>query len=184
MSKRNLSLFLVFLLLPAALVASSHREAALITEDPAADGTDVYVFRSPDAPNTVTLVANYYPFATPQGGTNFGRFSDNVLYEIHIDNNGDAKEDITYQFRFRTETRNGNTFLYNTGQVTSLDSPNLNVRQFYTMTKVVGARRGNNFNQVGGEFQVAPWNIGPRSTPNYDANLATPTIRTLPNVGK
>src|SRR6266568_7981091 len=184
MSKRNLSLFLVFLLLPAALVASSHREAPLITEDPAADATDVYVFRSPDAPNTVTFVANYYPFLAAQGGPNFARFSDNVLYEIHIDNNGDAKEDITYQFRFRTDTRNGNTFLYNTGPVTSLDSPNLNVRQFYTMTKVIGPRRGNNFSQVGGEFQVAPWNVGPRSTPNYDANLATPAIGSLPNGGK
>ena len=175
MSKRNLSLFLICLLIPAALFASSHREAPLITEDPAADGTDVYVFRSPDAPNTVTFVANYYPFLAAQGGPNFGHFSDNVLYEIHIDNNGDAKEDITYQFRFRSDTRNGNTFLYNTGQVTSLDSANLNVRQFYTVTRVDGPR---------GEFQVAPWNIGPRSTPNYDANLATPAIGALPNGGK
>src|SRR5205085_1006395 len=90
-----------------AVIASSHREAPLISEDPAADATDLYVFRSPDAPNTVTFVANYYPFANAQGGPNFARFSDNVLYEIHIDNNGDAKEDITYQFRFRTDTRNG-----------------------------------------------------------------------------
>ncbi|PYQ57487.1 MAG: hypothetical protein DMF58_18165 [Acidobacteria bacterium] len=184
MSKRNLSLFLICLLIPAVLFASSHREAPLITEDPAADGTDVYVFRSPDAPNTVTFVANYYPFLAAQGGPNFGHFSDNVLYEIHIDNNGDAKEDITYQFRFRSDTRNGNTFLYNTGPVTSLDSPNLNVRQFYTVTRVDGPRRGANAHQIGGEFQVAPWNIGPRSTPNYDANLATPAIGTLPNSGK
>jgi len=184
MSKRNLSLIFAFLLLPAALLASSHREAPLITEDPAADGTDVYVFRSPDAPNTVTFVANYYPFATAQGGPNFARFSDNVLYEIHIDNNGDAKEDITYQFRFRTDTRNGNTFLYNTGPVVTLDSANLNVRQFYTMTRVNGPRRGSAGTQVGGEFQVAPWNIGPRSTPNYEVNLATPAINTLPNGGK
>src|SRR6266550_3674878 len=183
MSKRNLSLILVCLLLPAALVASSHREAPLITEDPAADATDVYVFRSPDAPNTVTFVANYYPFATPQGGPNFARFSDNVLYEIHIDNNGDAKEDITYQFRFRTDTRNGNTFLYNTGQVTSLDDADLNVRQFYTVTRVNGSRRSGAGQQLGGEFQVAPWNIGPRSTPNYEANLAMPAINSLPNNG-
>lgn len=184
MLKRKLSLVLFCLVVPAALVASSHREAPLISEDPAADGTDVYVFRSPDAPNTVTFVANYYPFLPGQGGPNFGRFSDNVLYEIHIDNNGDAKEDITYQFRFRTETRDGNTFLYNTGPVTSLDSANLNVRQFYTMTKVIGPRRGSNATQVGSEFQVAPWNIGPRSTPNYDANLVAPAIGSLPNGGK
>jgi len=184
MSKRNLSLFLVLLLLPAALLASSHREAPLITEDPAADATDVYVFRSPDAPNTVTFVANYYPFANAQGGPNFARFSDNVLYEIHIDNNGDAKEDITYQFRFRTDTRNGNTFLYNTGPVVTLDSANLNVRQFYSVTRVNGPRRASAGTQLGGEFQVAPWNIGPRSTPNYEVNLATPAINTLPSGGK
>jgi len=185
MPKRTLSRFLFCLLLvPAALFASSHREAPLISEDPAADATDVYVFRSPDAPSTVTLVANYYPFLPGQGGPNFGRFSDNVLYEIHIDNNGDGKEDITYQFRFRTDTRDGNTFLYNTGPVASLDSANLNVRQFYTVTRVDGPRRGNNFRQIGGEFQVAPWNIGPRSTPNYEASLATPAIGALPNGGK
>lgn len=183
--KRSLSLFLVCLLAPAALLASSHREAPLITEDPAADATDVYVFRSPDAPSTVTLVANYVPFAASQGGPNFFRFSDNVLYEIHIDNNGDAKEDITYQFRFRTETRNGNTFLYNTGPITSLDDADLNVRQFYTVTRVDGNRRSGTSRQIGGDFQVAPWNIGPRSTPNYDANLGMPAVANLPdNAGK
>ncbi|HMC22451.1 MAG TPA: DUF4331 domain-containing protein, partial [Thermoanaerobaculia bacterium] len=183
MSNRALSLILTCLLAPAALFASSHREAPLITEDPAADATDVYVFRSPDAPSTVTFVANYYPFLAGQGGPNFGRLSDNVLYEIHIDNNGDAKEDITYQFRFRTDTRNGNTFLYNTGQVTSLDDADLNVRQFYTVTRVDGNRRTGNARQLGNEFQVAPWNIGPRSTPNYEANLAMPAIASLPNNG-
>ena len=181
--KKSLSLLLVSLLLPAVTLASSHREAPMITEDPTADATDVYVFRSPDAPNTVTLVANYVPFAASQGGPNFFRFSDNVLYEILIDNNGDAKEDVTYQFRFRTETRNGNTFLYNTGQITSIDDADLNVRQFYTVTRVEGNRRSGTSRQIGGTFQVAPWNVGPRSTPNYDANLATPAIGTLPNNG-
>src|SRR6185295_3081867 len=160
MSNRALSLVLICLLAPAALLASSHREAPLITEDPAADGTDVYVFRSPDAPNTVTFVANYYPFAAAQSGPNFARFSDQVLYEILIDNNGDGKEDITYQFRFRTEMRNANTFLYNTGQVTSLDDADLNVRQFYTVTRVDGNRRTGTSRQIGGDFAAAPWNIG------------------------
>ncbi|HEY3057165.1 MAG TPA: DUF4331 domain-containing protein [Thermoanaerobaculia bacterium] len=183
MSNRTLSLLLLCLLAPAALLASSHREAPLITEDPSADATDVYVFRSPDAPSTVTFVANYYPFASAQSGPNFARFSDSVLYEIHVDNNGDGKEDITYQFRFRTDTRNGNTFLYNTGQVTSLDDADLNVRQFYTLTRVDGNRRTGTSRQLGGEFQAAPWNIGPRSTPNYEANLAMPAIGTLPSGG-
>ena len=183
MSKRNLSLTILGFLFATSLMATSHREAPLITEDPAADATDVYVFRSPDVQNSVTLVANYYPFANAQGGPNFARFSDNVLYEIHIDNNGDGKEDITYQFRFRTDTRNPNTFLYNTGPVASLTDPNLNVRQFYTVTRVDGGRRSNNGRQIGGEFQVAPWNIGPRSTPNYEANLGTPAIAALPGNG-
>jgi hypothetical protein len=184
MLKRTLSLLLVCLFSSSVLLASSHREAPLIAEDPSADATDVYVFRSPDAPSTVTLVANYIPFAASQGGPNFFRFSDNVLYEIHIDNTGDGKEDITYQFRFRTDTRSGLTFLSNTGQITSLDDADLNVRQFYTLTRVNGNRRTGTATQIGGEFQVAPWNIGPRSTPNYDANLAIPAIGSLPNGGK
>src|SRR6266851_5876514 len=84
-----------FFMLPGR--ASSHREAPLISNDPQADNTDVYAFVSPDAPDTVTLIASYIPFENPQGGPNFYRFGDNVLYEIHIDNNGDGAEDITFQ---------------------------------------------------------------------------------------
>src|SRR4029077_17931322 len=107
--------------------ASSHREAPLISNDPQADNTDVYAFLSPDAPDTVTLIASYIPFEDPQGGPNFYRFGDNVLYEIHIDNNGDGVEDLKYQLRFTTQVRNGNTFLYNTGPIKALDDPNRNV---------------------------------------------------------
>ena len=185
MQTRALSLTVVFLLLtPLAMLASSHREAPLISEDPAADATDLYVFRSPDAPNTVTFVANYSPFAAAQGGPNFTRFSESVLYEIHIDNDGDANEDITYQFRFRNATGNGNTFLYNTGPVTSLTDADLNVRQYYTVTRVDGDRRTGMSRQIGGELQAAPWNIGPRSTPNYEANLAMPAAHALPGGGR
>ena len=99
-----------------------------------ADNTDVYAFVSPDAPDTVTLIANFIPFQKPDGGPNFYSFDPNVVYEIHIDNNGDALEDITYQWRFTTEVRNPATFLYNTGSVTTLDDPDLNVRQFYRLT--------------------------------------------------
>src|SRR5947209_20050080 len=82
--------------------ASSHREAPLISNDPQADNTDVYAFVSPDKPDTVTFLMSYIPFEDPAGGPNFYRFGDNVLYELHIDNNGDAIEDIKYQFRFTT----------------------------------------------------------------------------------
>src|SRR5438874_6554291 len=100
--------------------ASSHREAPLISNDPQADNTDVYAFVSPDRPDTVTIVANYIPLEAPASGPNFPSFDDSVLYAIHVDQNGDGKDDLTYEFRFKTETRNPNTFLYNTGPINSL----------------------------------------------------------------
>lgn len=86
--------------------ASSHREAPLTAQDPMADNTDVYAFRSPDVPDKVTLIANFIPFQKPDGGPNFYSFDPNVVYEIHVDNNGDAVEDITFQWRFTTEIQN------------------------------------------------------------------------------
>src|SRR5437762_7405445 len=80
--------------------ASSHREAPTISADPNADNTDLYAFVAQDAPNAVTIVANFVPFEEPNGGPNFNGFGDDVLYQIHVDNNGDAKDDVTYQFRF------------------------------------------------------------------------------------
>lgn len=159
--------------------ASSHREAPLTAQDPMADNTDVYAFRSPDEPNTVTLIANFIPFQKPDGGPNFYSFDPNVVYEIHIDNNGDAIEDITYQWRFVTEVRNPNTFLYNTGAVTSLDDPDLNVRQFYRLTRIDGPRRTGTVTELSGRLPVPPPNIGPRSTPNYGALAGG--IQQLPN---
>ena len=114
---------------------SSHREAPEISKDPVADSTDVYAFVSPDRPSTVTLIANYIPLQEPAGGPNFYEFGDDVLYEIHIDNDGDGRADITYQFRFETVLRDRGTFLYNTGPIRSLDSPNWNSRQFYSVTR-------------------------------------------------
>ena len=109
--------------------ASSHREAPLISSDPLADNTDVYAFMSPDAPDWVTLIASFVPFEDPAGGPNFYKFGDSVLYEIKIDNNGDAAEDISYQFRFTSGTVNPNTFLYATGPIKGLDDPNRNLFQ-------------------------------------------------------
>jgi hypothetical protein len=168
------------LFLATSLFASSHREAPLITEDPTMDNTDVYIFRSPDAPNTITIIANYIPLEEPGNGPNFYNFSTAGVYEIHIDNNGDAKEDITYQFQFRNELRDANTFLYNTGPVLTLDSANLNMRQYYTVTRIAGARRTGATTSLGGSFQVAPANIGPKSTPDY-ASLASGAVFDLGN---
>ena len=94
-------------------LASSHREAPQIAGDPAADNTDLYAFVSPDDPTKVTIIANYIPLEEPAGGPNFHLFDPAVRYELHIDNNGDARDDVTYRFRFRTHERSGqrNTFL-------------------------------------------------------------------------
>jgi hypothetical protein len=162
--------------------ASSHREAPLISQDPTADNTDVYAFRSPDVPDTVTIIANYIPLESPAGGPNFPAFDDTVLYEIHVDNNGDAKEDVTYQFRFHTQTRDPNSFLYNTGPITSLEDPNWNRPQTYDLT-VVRQERGKSSTSrlLGRNLTTPPDNIGPRSTPNYDT-LATAAIHAVEGI--
>ncbi len=149
--------------------ASSHREAPYTLLDPMADNTDVYAFVSPDDATKVTLISNFIPFQIPDQGPNFYPFDPNVVYAIHVDNNGDAVEDITFEWRFTTEVRNTNTFLYNTGVVTTLDDPDLNVRQFYSLTRIDGPRRTGTRRELSGRLPVPPPNIGPRSTPNYGA---------------
>lgn len=160
--------------------ASSHREAPLISQDPLADNTDVYAFVSPASADKVTLISNFIPLQLPASGPNFWKFDDNVIYEIMVDNDGDAVEDITFQFRFRTETRNPNTFLYNTGQITSLEDADWNVRQFYTVSRIEGPRRSGRPEVLGSNLPTPPVNVGVRSTPDY-ASLAAAAIRPLPN---
>ncbi|HEY3753638.1 MAG TPA: DUF4331 domain-containing protein [Pseudonocardiaceae bacterium] len=154
---------------------SSHREAPEISKDPVADSSDVYAFVSPDRPDTVTLIANYVPLQGPAGGPNFYEFGDDVLYEIHIDNSGDGRADVTYQFRFTTSVRNENTFLYNTGPIQALNSPNWNRRQFYSVTRLDSHGRGQT---LGHGLACPPCNIGPLSTPDYPA-LAASAVHTL-----
>ena len=167
--------FVSFQMMPTN--ASSHREAPLISNDPQADNTDVYAFVSPDRPDTVTIIANYIPLEEPAGGPNFAGFGDNVLYGLHIDNNGDGKEDVTYEFRFKTQVLNGNTFLYNTGPITSLTDPDWNVRQTYSVTRVVGHGQSE---VLGQNIRTPPVNIGPRSMPAYDS-LANAAVTDLPD---
>src|SRR6478672_2059573 len=97
-------LALHFVLLAFSGFASSHREAPLISNDPLADNTDVYAFRSPDDPSTVTIIANYIPFESPEGGPNWYTFGENIRYEIHIKNklSSPTTDDITYRFTFTT----------------------------------------------------------------------------------
>jgi hypothetical protein len=154
--------------------ASSHREAPLIAADPLADNTDVYAFVSPDATDTVTLIANWIPLEAPAGGPNFYKFGDDVLYRINIDNDGDARDDIVFEFRFTTRIQNPNTFLYNTGPISSLDDPNFNVRQTYSVTRIDRHRR----TLLGADLATPPVNVGRRSTPNYEV-LADAAVHVL-----
>ncbi|MDQ3617101.1 MAG: DUF4331 domain-containing protein [Actinomycetota bacterium] len=144
--------------------ASSHREAPLITNDPKADNTDVYAFVSPDSPDTTTLIANWLPFEEPAGGPNFYEFAEDAHYDINIDNDGDAKPDITYRWMFKTtDNRGTDTFLYNNGPVTELDDENLLVRQTYTLEKITGGQAETLVDNA----PVAPSNVGAASMPDY-----------------
>ncbi len=169
----------VFTSVVPSTLASSHREAPLITGDPKADATDLYAFVSPDKPDTVTFIANYIPFEQPAGGPNFDSFDDNVLYEINVDNDANAKADVTYQFRFKTTRENPNTFLYNTAPIDSVNDPDWNVKQTYTVTKVVDGVS----TVIGTNLPTPPVNIGPKSTPNYGA-LQSQAIHNLNGGGK
>jgi Domain of unknown function (DUF4331) len=153
---------------------SSHREAPEIAKDPVADSSDVYAFVCPDHPDHVTLIANYVPLQAPDGGPNFYEFGDDVLYAINIDNNNDGVVDISYQFQFTNTITNPNTFLYNTGPITSLKSTSWNRRQTYTITKV--DKHGSHV--LGSNIPCPPCNIGPLSTPDYD-DLADQAITQL-----
>src|SRR5581483_7395455 len=133
-------------------LASSHREAPFITAHPKVDGTDFYMFNSyePGRTGYVTLIANYQPFENPQGGPNYYTMDPKALYEIHVDNNGDGKEDLTFQFRFKTVT-NGLAVmagtksipvpLSNIGPITATSAAAQNVAETYTVTLVRGDRR-------------------------------------------
>ena len=161
----------------SAAFAASHREAPLIAGDPAADNTDVYAFVSPNDPNSLTIIANYIPLQEPAGGPNFFPFDPTVRYEIHVDNNGDGRSELNYEFKFKTIRTNLNfagipTFLYNDGPVTSLTDPNLLVRQTYDVYL--------NGDRIAANVMTPPVNIGPRSTPDYEA-LASTAVKTLDN---
>ena len=151
-------------LAPTGAVASSHREAPLISGMPQYDTTDVYAFVSPDAPKKTTVIANWIPFEEPSGGPNFYPFPTDAQYDIRVDNDGDALADKIYRWTFTKTVQNNETFLYNTGQVTSLDDPDLNVRQQFTLTRItVGGG-----SKVLAEGPVAPSHTGTASMPDYE----------------
>jgi hypothetical protein len=159
--------------------ASSHREAPFLTNAPKVDGTDFYMFRSyaSGRQDYVTLIANFIPFQDPQGGPNFYQFDQNALYEIHIDNNGDAKEDISFQFRFKNTSKHtaltigGKQVmipLINSSTISGVNPASLNVRETYTVDMVKGDRRAGTRTRLaatGGatEFDKPVDNIGDKT---------------------
>lgn len=165
--------------------ASSHREAPFITRMPKVDGADFYMFKSYEAGRSAftTLIANYVPLQDAYGGPNYFAMDQDALYEIHIDNNGDGKEDLTFQFRFKNINAD-NTFTVGGKKVSiplvinsgAIDKPNpagLNVRETYGITLVRGDRRTGTrttvTNASGGSavFDKPVDNIGSKSIPNY-----------------
>jgi len=172
--------------------ASSHREAPFITEMPKVDGTDFYFFRSYETGKSdmVTLIANYLPLQDPYGGPNYFTLDPEALYEIHIDNNGDGKEDLTFQFKFKTSLAGGNGVtlsiggktvavpLFNVGPVSATDTSNLNVTESYTVKLVSGARRSGQSADVTNAttgatvFEKPADNIGTKSFPDYASYAA------------
>ena len=159
---------------------SSHREAPEISKDPVADSTDLYTFVSPSNPNNVVIIANYVPLESAAGGPNFYEFGDDVLYEINVDNDGDGRANVTYQFTFANDVTNPDTFLYNTGPILSLTDKNWNRRQSYNVVKVDAAGKKQTLAEG---LASPPCNIGPLSTPNY-TDLVKAAIHPLPDGGQ
>ncbi|MHB9862835.1 DUF4331 domain-containing protein [Streptomyces sp. YIM S03343] len=153
---------------PGAASASSHREAPLISGTPQYDNTDVYAFVSPDKPDTTTIIADWIPFEEPAGGPNFYTFADDAQYDIHIDNNGDAQGELLFRYTFKTHVKNKNTFLYNTGAVTSLADPDLNVTQTYDIDLIkLHNQKVVYKTKLADNVPVAPSNVGKASMPDY-----------------
>lgn len=157
--------------------ASSHREAPMIADDPMADNTDVYAFKSPNDPNKIILIANYIPFQLPQGGPNFAHFSENVRYEIHIDNNANnLGDDVVYRFTFDRKNEDPTTFF----------NIRLGKENLKTTYKVERSTNGGfNFQTIVNNGIVPPPNVGERSicspvglnAPSYET-LMTNAIKT------
>jgi len=139
---------------------SSHREAPEISKDPVADSTDSTRSRATGNPDNVTIIANYVPLQAPDGGPNFYEFGDDVLYEIKIDNDGDGRADVTYQFSFATQVTKREHVLYNTGPILSLTDKNWNRRQTFTVVRVDAKGKET----LGTDLACPPCNIGPLST--------------------
>ncbi len=160
---RKLILSCSLLLMGVGGYASSHREAPLISNDPLADNTDVYAFKSPDDPNTITIIANYIPFESPEGGPNYYNFGSNIRYEIHVKNRANTPgDDITYRFTFTNTNEDPTTFF-------NIRLGKQNLKTTYKLEKSTNG--GMTFTTVIANGKVPPNNIGPRSIDNATVGL-------------
>ncbi len=157
---------------PFGLFASSHREAPLISNDPLADNTDLYAFRSPDNPDKITIIANYIPGQLPQGGPNYYSFGKNIRYEIHVDNDMKTKgDDIVYRFTFDQQNEDPTTFF-------NIRLGKQNLKTTYTLQRSTDG--GYDFKTIVRNGIVPPPNIGPRSI-SSPVGLNAPDYKTLMN---
>jgi hypothetical protein len=153
------------------LKASSHREAPLIANDPLADNTDLYAFRSPDDTNKITIIANYVPLQLSQGGPNYASFGTNIRYEIHIENNGTTGDDITYRFTFSKTNEDTTTFF-------NIRLGQQNLKTTFVAEKSIG---GGPFTTIVSNGVVPPPYIGPRSISDPVVGLGVANYTTLIN---
>ena len=160
---RNLILSCLLLLMGVGSYGSSHREAPLISTDPLADNTDVYAFKSPDDPNMITIIANYIPFESPEGGPNYYNFGPNIRYEIHVKNRTSTPgDDITYRFTFTSTNEDPTTFF-------NIRLGKQNLKTTYKCEKSTNG--GNTFTTIVANGIVPANNIGPRSIDNSTVGL-------------
>ena len=167
-----LVVFAAMFLVNITAKASSHREAPLISNDPLADNTDLYAFRSPDNPNTITIIANYIPFQLPEGGPNWSTFGENIRYEIYVDNDASKPgAEIIYRFTFSRNNQDTSTFF-------NIRLGKENLKTTYKLERSTDG--GNSFSTVVSNGVVPPPNIGPRSI-NGGAGLAASSYTSLVN---
>jgi hypothetical protein len=147
---------------------SSHREAPRIMLDPSADNTDVYAFTAPDAPGSLTVVADWIPLEEPAGGPYFGKLDPKARYYVKIDNTGDGRPDVAYRWQFTSRFAHPNSFL--------------DFTQTYDLYRETYGKRHRS-SRIAHDVPVAPSNAGPKTVPDYDA-VAARSVKALPGGGK
>ena len=161
---------------------SSHREAPKILADPTADNTDVYAFTAPDAPGSLTVVANWIPMEEPAGGPYFGKLDPRARYYVKIDNTGDGRADVAYRWKFKQRFRNPNSFLDAAPTVDSVTDPDINFVQTYDLYReTYGAHRRTR--KIADDVPVAPANTGPKTVPDY-AKVSNQAVAPVNGGGK